>query len=152
MSHDENMIDSIPIQSSIEIFDHVRGINVIGVDEAQFFDDKLPDVCQRLAIKGARVIIAGLDMDFKADHSDPWSNLLAVAEYITKVHAICPHCGNLATHSYRLSTEQDTVLLGEKGAKLTKMQGLLWYGQYLGSEADMIILIRDEIFCFILEL
>jgi len=114
VSHDENTIDSIPIQNSIDIFEHVKDINVIGIDEAQFFDEKLPEVCQKLAIKGARVIIAGLDMDFKGRPFGPIPNLLAVAEYITKVHAICPHCGNLATHSYRLSEEQDTVLLGEK--------------------------------------
>jgi len=114
VSHDENAIASIPIQNSIEIFEHVKDINVIGIDEAQFFDEKLPDVCQKLAIKGARVIIAGLDMDFKGHPFGPVPNLLAVAEYITKVHAICPHCGNLATHSYRLSDETDTVVLGEK--------------------------------------
>lgn len=114
VSHDENAIASIPIQNSIEIFEHVKDINVIGIDEAQFFDEKLPDVCQKLAIKGARVIIAGLDMDFKGRPFGPVPNLLAVAEYITKVHAICPHCGNLATHSYRLSDETDTVVLGEK--------------------------------------
>ena len=114
VSHDENVIDSLPILNSIEIFDHVKDINVIGIDEAQFFDDKLPDVCQKLALKGARVIVAGLDMDFKGRPFGPMPNLLAISEYITKVHAICPHCGNLATHSYRLSSETDTVVLGEK--------------------------------------
>lgn len=114
VSHDENAIASIPVQSSLEIFDHIKDVNVIGIDEAQFFDDRLPDVCQKLAIKGARVIIAGLDMDFKGRPFGPIPNLLAIAEYITKVHAICPHCGNLATHSYRLSDETDTVVLGEK--------------------------------------
>lgn len=114
VSHDENAIASIPLQSSLEIFDHIKDINVIGIDEAQFFDERLPDVCQKLAIKGARVIVAGLDMDFKGRPFGPIPNLLAIAEYITKVHAICPHCGNLATHSYRLSDETDTVVLGEK--------------------------------------
>lgn len=114
VSHDENAIDSIPVQHSVEIFDHIKDINVIGIDEAQFFDESLTEVCQKLAIKGVRVIIAGLDMDFKGRPFGPIPNLLSVAEYITKVHAICPHCGNLATHSYRLSDEQDTVLLGEK--------------------------------------
>jgi thymidine kinase len=114
VSHDYNVVDSVPIESSLQIFDHVKDINVIGIDEAQFFDDKLPDVCQKLAITGIRVIIAGLDMDFKGRPFGPMPNLLAVAEYITKVHAICPHCGNLATHSYRLSNEQATVVLGEK--------------------------------------
>lgn len=114
VSHDENAVDSIPVKSSVDIFDHVRDVNVIGIDEAQFFDENLTEVCQKLAIKGVRVIIAGLDMDFKGRPFGPIPSLLAVAEYITKVHAICPHCGNLATHSYRLSNEQDTVLLGEK--------------------------------------
>ncbi|MFZ1750479.1 MAG: thymidine kinase [Saprospiraceae bacterium] len=114
VSHDENTIDSIPVKSSIEILEYITDVNVIGIDEAQFFDDRLPDVCQKLAIKGARVIVAGLDMDFKGRPFGPIPNLLAVAEYITKVHAICPHCGNLATHSYRLTDDQDTVVLGEK--------------------------------------
>ncbi len=114
VSHDENTVDSIPVQTSVEIFEYIRDVNVIGIDEAQFFDDNLTEVCQKLAIKGVRVIIAGLDMDFKGRPFGPIPSLLAVAEYITKVHAICPHCGNLATHSYRLTNEQDTVLLGEK--------------------------------------
>lgn len=114
VSHDENSIDSIPVKSSVHMLDHIKDANVIGIDEAQFFDEKLPEVCQKLAIKGLRVIIAGLDMDFKGRPFGPIPHLLAVAEYITKVHAICPHCGNLATHSYRLSSEQDTVVLGEK--------------------------------------
>jgi thymidine kinase len=114
VSHDENTVDSIPVQTSVEIFEYIKDVNVIGIDEAQFFDDNLTEVCQKLAIKGVRVIIAGLDMDFKGRPFGPIPSLLAVAEYITKVHAICPHCGNLATHSYRLTNEQDTVLLGEK--------------------------------------
>ena len=84
------------------------------MDEAQFFDMDLPDVCQSLALKGVRVIVAGLDMDYMGRPFGPMPNLLSVAEYITKVHAICHHCGNLATHSYRLSEEEGTVVLGEK--------------------------------------
>jgi len=114
VSHDENSIHSIPVASSSEIFEHVKDVSVIGVDEAQFFDAELVSVCQRLAIKGKRVIVAGLDMDFRGVPFGPMPALLAVAEYITKVHAICPHCGNLATHSYRLSEEDETVVLGEK--------------------------------------
>ena len=114
VSHDENSIHSIPVSSSKEIFEHIKDVSVIGIDEAQFFDDDLVTVCQRLAIKGKRVIIAGLDMDFRGIPFGPMPALLAVAEYITKVHAICPHCGNLATHSYRLSEEDETVVLGEK--------------------------------------
>jgi thymidine kinase len=114
VSHDENSVESIPVATSLGILDHIRDVNVVGIDEAQFFDEKLPDVCQKLAIKGIRVIVAGLDMDFRGRPFGPIPHLLAVAEYITKVHAICPHCGNLATHSFRLSQEQDTVVLGEK--------------------------------------
>lgn len=114
VSHDENSIISVPVQSSKEIYQLSNGVDVIGIDEAQFFDEDLVDVCQKLAIRGIRVIVAGLDMDYRGKPFGPMPSLLAVAEYITKVHAICPHCGNLATHSYRLTPETDTVLLGEK--------------------------------------
>jgi len=114
VSHDENKYESIPVDTSLEILQHIGDANVIGIDEAQFFDEDLPAVCQKIAIRGSRVIIAGLDMDFRGVPFGPMPNLLAVAEYITKVHAICPHCGNLATHSYRLSQETETVVLGEK--------------------------------------
>ncbi|HPK10666.1 MAG TPA: thymidine kinase [Saprospiraceae bacterium] len=114
VSHNENYIRSIPIEKSTEMLQYVRDVNVVGVDEAQFFDEDLVEVCQKLAIAGVRVIVAGLDMDFRGKPFGPIPDLLAVAEYITKVHAICPHCGNLATHSYRLSAETETVVLGEK--------------------------------------
>ena len=114
VSHDENKFESIPVQSSTEILKNLGDANVIGIDEAQFFDSDLPQVCQKLAIRGVRVIIAGLDMDFRGQPFGPMPHLLAVAEYITKVHAICPHCGTLATHSYRTTTETETVVLGEK--------------------------------------
>ena len=114
VSHDENSILAIPIEHSKKLLEMTDGISVIGVDEAQFFDDDLPDVCQSLALRGKRVIAAGLDMDFRGKPFGPMPNLLSVAEYITKVHAICQHCGNLATHSYRLSADGETVMLGEK--------------------------------------
>ena len=114
VSHDDNSFESIRVESSLEILDNISDANVIGIDEAQFFDADLPAVCQKLAIRGSRIIIAGLDMDFRGVPFGPMPSLLAVAEYITKVHAICPHCGNLATHSYRLSSETETVVLGEK--------------------------------------
>ncbi len=114
VSHDANSLLSTPISHSEKILDLIEGVNVVGVDEAQFFDMKLPDTCQALALRGVRVIVAGLDMDFKGKPFGPMPNLLAVSEYITKVHAICQHCGNLATHSYRLSANQSTVMLGEK--------------------------------------
>lgn len=114
VSHDDNSISSIPINESFDILQHVGEVNCIGIDEAQFFDENLVQVCQKLAIRGVRVIVAGLDMDFRGKPFGPIPSLLAVAEYITKVHAICPHCGTLATHSYRLSEEKETVVLGEK--------------------------------------
>ena len=114
VSHNSNAMDSIPIAKSTDIFDHISDTNVVGVDEAQFFDMELTAVTQKLAIRGIRVIVAGLDMDFMGNPFGPIPNLLAVAEYITKVHAICPHCGSLATHSYRLSQEKEQVVIGEK--------------------------------------
>lgn len=114
VSHDENEVMSSPVQQSREILQVSDAVNVVGIDEGQFFDQHLPEVCQELALRGIRVVVAGLDMDFRGKPFGPMPDLLAVAEYITKVHAICPHCGNLATHSYRLSTDDDTVVLGEK--------------------------------------
>ena len=114
VSHNSNSIHSTPISDPKEILDLCDDCNVVGVDEAQFFGEEITDVCQELALRGIRVIVAGLDMDFKGVPFGPMPDLLAVAEYITKVHAICQHCGNLATHSYRLTTEGDQVLLGEK--------------------------------------
>ena len=114
VSHDANSILSTPIAHSTKMLGLVESVNVIGIDEAQFFDQQLPEVCQSLALKGIRVIVAGLDMDYQGKPFGPMPNLLAVAEYITKVHAICQHCGNLATHSYRLAAEEGQVVLGEK--------------------------------------
>lgn len=114
VSHDDNSILAIPIESSKKLLDLTEGISVVGIDEAQFFDNDLPEIAQSLALRGKRVILAGLDMDFRGNPFGPMPNLLAVAEYITKVHAICQHCGNLATHSFRLSSENSTVLVGEK--------------------------------------
>lgn len=114
VSHDANSILSMPVEHSARLRALSEGFDVIGIDEAQFFDMELPDVCQELAIKGMRVIVAGLDMDYRGRPFGPMPNLLAVAEYITKVHAICPHCGNLATHSYRLTQDSSDILLGEK--------------------------------------
>ena len=114
VSHNENAIASKAISSSLDILDYDNEVRVIGIDEAQFFDKQLTKVCEKLAIKGIRVVVAGLDMDFRGEPFGPIPDLLAVAEYITKVHAICPHCGSLATHSYRLSEEEETVIIGEK--------------------------------------
>ncbi|MFK8102423.1 MAG: thymidine kinase [Saprospiraceae bacterium] len=115
VSHDANSILSIPIAHSRKLLDLSEGVSVVGIDEAQFFDQELSEVCQTLALRGIRVIIAGLDMDYLGQPFGPMPNLLAVAEYITKVHAICQHCGNLATHSFRLANnDKETIVLGEK--------------------------------------
>lgn len=114
VSHDANSITSRPVASSRMILEVSNDVNVIGIDEAQFFDMELTEVCQTLAMRGLRVIVSGLDMDFRGRPFGPMPELLAVAEYITKLHAICPHCGSLATHSYRLTNESETVILGEK--------------------------------------
>ncbi len=116
VSHDDNAMRSIVVKNALEIKRLINGEEVVGIDEAQFFDQNLVSVCQDLALEGKRVIIAGLDMDFQGVPFGPMPDLLAVAEYITKVHAICPHCGNLATHSYRLTEDQSQVLLGAKDA------------------------------------
>jgi thymidine kinase len=114
VSHDARAISSRSVQTSGEILDVASHIDVIGIDEAQFFDENLKAVCEELALRGHRVIVAGLDMDFRGRPFGPMPDLLAVAEYITKLHAICNHCGNLATHTYRLTTDSETVVLGEK--------------------------------------
>jgi len=114
VSHDSNAILSTPIGNSKKLLELAGDATVVGIDEAQFFDLGLTEVVQQLAIDGKRVIIAGLDMDYKGVPFGPMPFLLAVAEYITKVHAICSHCGALATHSYRFSGNEEQVVLGEK--------------------------------------
>jgi thymidine kinase len=114
VSHDANFIQSTPVPSSSNILLLGHDVDVIGIDEAQFFDDQLPHVCEALANNGTRVIIAGLDMDFLGKPFGPMPMLLAIADYITKVHAICMNCGDLATHSYRTTHDEALIVLGEK--------------------------------------
>lgn len=114
VSHDANSIKSTPIHSSSNLLLISANVDIVGVDEAQFFDEGLPEVCETLASKGVRVIVAGLDMDFLGHPFGPMPALLAKAEFVTKVHAICMRCGDFATHSYRLVENESTVLLGEK--------------------------------------
>ena len=114
VSHNSNSIASTPVTNAQSILLLSNDIDVVGIDEAQFFDDQLPQVCQVLANKGIRVIIAGLDMDFKGQPFGTMPALLAMAEYVTKVNAICMKCGGIASHSFRLINEDATVLLGEK--------------------------------------
>ncbi len=112
ISHDENAMECITVDHPGQILKHVSGVEVIGIDEAQFFDSELVEVCEQLANAGKRVIVAGLDMDFLGRPFGSIPQLLAIAEYVTKVHAICPHCGNLASHSYRFAKSDETILLG----------------------------------------
>ena len=114
VSHNENSIRSTPITHSANILLMSEGVEVVGVDEAQFLDAELPSVCEQLAQKGIRVIIAGLDMDFEGRPFGPVPQLLAIADYITKVHAICMKCGDIAHFSYRTSLDKNKILLGEK--------------------------------------
>ncbi|MFZ4634578.1 MAG: thymidine kinase [Saprospiraceae bacterium] len=114
VSHDTASLEAIPVLHAAEVLQLAPEIRVVGLDEAQFFDAELPQVCEQLALRGVRVIAAGLDMDYLGLPFGPMPQLLAVAEYVTKVHAICVHCGALATHSYRLAEGDEVVLLGEK--------------------------------------
>ncbi len=114
VSHDANSIHSTPVTYAREILELANGYQVIGIDEAQFLDDELSDVCNVLANKGIRVIVAGLDMDFQGKPFGPLPNLMATAEYVTKVHAVCICCGSLAHYSHRLSEDSQLVVLGEK--------------------------------------
>lgn len=114
VSHDENQIHSTPIDNSQKILLLAQDVDVVGIDEAQFFDDQLPYVCEELACKGVRVIVAGLDMDYQAKPFGQMPALLAKADYITKLHAICMRCGNIANYSYRKIPNEDRIMLGEK--------------------------------------
>jgi len=114
VSHDDKSIISTPVDNPSAILLMAGGVDVAGIDEAQFFDNSIVDVCNKLADDGIRVLIAGLDMDFMGNPFGPMPALLAIAEYVTKVHAICMRCGNLAQYSFRKSEDAQVVLLGEK--------------------------------------
>jgi len=114
VSHNQTSIPSTPVSSADQIWLYTSDVEVVGVDEAQFFDGEIVEVVRKLANSGIRVVVAGLDMDFRGKPFGPMPQLLAMAEFVTKVHAICQVCGSLANYSYRLSPEQGTVVLGEK--------------------------------------
>ena len=114
VSHDDKSIISTPVDNASAILLLAGDVDVVGIDEAQFFDDSIIEVCDTLADNGVRIVIAGLDMDFMGKPFGPIPALLAVAEYVTKVHAICMRCGNLAQSSFRKSEDSQVVLLGEK--------------------------------------
>ncbi|MBQ2508128.1 MAG: thymidine kinase [Bacteroidaceae bacterium] len=114
VSHEGNSISSTPVSSSGSILLLADDVEVVGIDEAQFFDEGLPDVCRQLADRGVRVICAGLDMDYRCIPFGPMPNLCAIADEVTKVHAICVRCGSLAYVSHRIVDSDKRVLLGEK--------------------------------------
>jgi len=113
VSHNDNSIRSIPVYASSEISDLAKNCDVVGIDEAQFFDEAIVEVCNNLANTGKRVIVAGLDMDYSGKPFGCMPQLMAIAEFVTKVHAICMVCGEVASYSYRLSASNERVLLGE---------------------------------------
>ncbi|MGY6742619.1 MAG: thymidine kinase [Cecembia sp.] len=114
VSHNENAIRSTPVNFAEDIILLAGDCDVVGIDEVQFFDNRIVHVARVLANSGKRVILAGLDMDFEGNPFEPMPQLLAVAEYVTKVHAICMKCGDLAAYSFRLTATKEKVLLGEK--------------------------------------
>jgi thymidine kinase len=114
VSHDSNLISSTAIDNSQTILLMANDVDIVGIDEAQFFDDEIINVCQSLALRGVRVIVAGLDMDFLGKPFGQMPKLLAVADYITKLHAICVVCGHIASNSFRTSAGTSQVILGEK--------------------------------------
>jgi len=113
-SHDANSIKSKSVNNPSKIIKLSENIDVVGIDEAQFFDDTIVDVCNELANSGKRVIVAGLDMDYLGNPFGPMPNLMAIAEYVTKVHAICSETGNIANYSYRKKKEDSIILIGEE--------------------------------------
>jgi thymidine kinase len=116
ISHDENRIRSTPVPAAANIRLLASNCDVVGIDEAQFFDDEIVTVCNDLANRGVRVVVAGLDMDFKGNPFGPMPDLMATAEYVTKVHAVCTRTGNLAHYSFRKSSNEKLVLIGETEA------------------------------------
>ena len=113
-SHAGIEFEAIPVEKSDDIYKSLKpDTTVVGIDEAQFFDDGLVDVCNQLADRGIRVIVAGLDMDYKGVPFGPMPGLMSVAEYVTKVHAICVKCGNLANYTHRMSEDDKLIVLGE---------------------------------------
>jgi thymidine kinase len=116
VSHDENAILSTPIDTSQTLLLMAQDVDVVGIDEAQFFDEEIANVCDQLAAKGIRVIVAGLDMDFLGKPFGQMPFLMAKADYVTKLHAICVKCGNIANYSYRIIPREEQIMLGAKNA------------------------------------
>ena len=113
-SHDESKLECIEVKSPNEILKKIDNCDVVAIDEAQFFDDQIVSVCNKIANNGIRVIIAGLDMDYLGNPFGPMPNLMAISEYVTKVHAVCKQSGNIANYSFRKNNKKDIVVIGEK--------------------------------------
>ena len=113
-SHDESKLESIEVKLSSEILNNSLNCDVVAIDEAQFFDNEIVSVCNRLANNGIRVIVAGLDMDYLGNPFGPMPNLMAISEYVTKVHAVCKKSGNITNYSFRKNKKKDIVIIGEK--------------------------------------
>ncbi len=129
VSHNQTSIRSTPIQFASDLLLLGAGCDVVGIDEVQFFDSALPEVCNQLADRGIRVICAGLDMDFAGRPFGPMPALLAVAEYVTKVHAVCVRCGDPAAYSFRLAASEARVLLGETDSYEARCRACFLEGQ-----------------------
>ncbi|MDG1247196.1 MAG: thymidine kinase, partial [Flavobacteriaceae bacterium] len=113
-SHDDSKLESTEVKLSTDILNKIKNCDVVAIDEAQFFDNEIVNVCNQLANKGIRVIVAGLDMDYLGNPFGPMPNLMAIAEYVTKVHAVCKTSGNIANYSFRKNKKKDIVVIGEK--------------------------------------
>ena len=144
VSHDANEIRSTPVPSSANIRILATDVDVVGIDEAQFFDDEIVAVCNDLANRGIRVIVAGLDMDFKGNPFGPMPALMATAEYVTKVHAVCTHTGNLAHYSHRKTENEDLVLLGET-QEYEPLSRAAYYKANLKKEVAKLEVIEEQI-------
>lgn len=114
VSHDESSISSIPVSQALHILPLIEGVDVVGIDEAQFFDEDISSVCETMASKGIRVIVAGLDMDYTGKPFGHMPALLSIADYVTKLHAICMQCGSIANYSFRKNSGEGQVIIGEK--------------------------------------
>ncbi len=114
VSHNKTSVPAVVVNDAKEILSHIASAEVVAIDEAQFFDTQLISVCKQLAAKNIRVIVAGLDMDYKGEPFGPMPQMLAIADQITKLHAICIECGNLANFTHRINSEEELIVLGEK--------------------------------------
>ena len=137
VSHDENYIQSTPIDNSQSILLMAQDVDVVGLDEAQFFDDEISNVCDALALRGVRVIVAGLDMDYMAKPFGQMPFLMAKADFVTKLHAICVKCGNIANYSYRIIPNEEQIMLGANNAYEPRCRTCFMAGEMEASERKL---------------